>query len=730
MPKLYRGHLDYETYSDLDLSKVGSDRYSRDPSTEVLMAAYALGDEDIEQWDAASGQRMPNKLEDMLLDENCVKFAWNAAFERQITKNVLKIDVPIPHWRDTMVMSLTLSLPGKLEKAGEVVGLPEDQKKIARGKSLMRTFSSPRKPTKNKPYDRVYWWMEPERWDEYLEYNRGDVISERAIYHKLRPYNMSPEEWQLWFIDQHINDRGIPINMAMVDNAHAIYEYVLADRLAEMKEITGLDNPGATPQLLPWLQERGYMFEDCQKGHIQRAYDKVSEHLQNEEPLLLNEWVEGDNGVKLIGKREIETPDLIDLERVLELRLEAAKSSPTKYAALQRAVDRDEGVLRNSFQFAGAGRTWRWAGRIYQPQNLAKPPKYLEEKVEEVAGHLEFLDPWSVDQLYSQPLMVKERRGPMDALATGVRPAAQAPEGMLFADADLNAIENRVLGWMTNCSKILRVFELRRDPYIDFGTYLFNETYEVLWDEYKVQKNGKRRTISKPGVLGCGYQLGPGEKRINHRTGEVEATGLLGYAWNMGIRDFTPEQAQLSVRVFRETFSEVVDFWYAIEREAKRCVRTGEPVDFGLLRFEIKGPFLRMILPSGRALSYCRPRIEDAETPWGEMKPTLTYEGLNDKNQWVRIKTHGGKLTENADQAIARDLLANGMRLAFDAGLDVRIHVHDQLVALVAAEEAEDRLEELQAYMQVRPSWAFAQKGYQDLPLDSAGFTSKMFMKD
>jgi DNA polymerase len=720
MPKLYRAHLDFETYSEINLTDVGSDRYSRDPSTEVLMAAYARGDDDVKHWDAQQSP-MPAELEDIILDECAVKFAWNAPFEMQITQNTLKMPVTIEHWRDTMVMAMSCSLPGSLGKAGEVVGLADDKKKDARGKALIRKFSMPRKPTKSNPNTRLYWYDSWEEWVEFCGYNVTDVVAERAIYHKLRPFDMSKEEWRLWFLDQKINQAGIPINMEMVDNANAIYEYVKEDRINQMREITGLSNPGSTSQLLPWLQARGYQFEDCQKGHISRARDGVKNLLEQGKPLLITQYAEtADDGVTAAGEVEVPAPDVADMHRVLELRLEAAKSSPTKYAALQRAVDRESGVLRNSFQFAGAQRTKRWAGRIYQPQNLAKPEKYLEKFVEEIAYHLEYMSPWAFNQVYAKP---------MDALAAGVRPAAQAPAGLIFADADLNAIENRVLGWLANCPKILRVFEQGRDPYVDFATYLFGGTYDELWAEYK-GGNSKKRTVSKPGVLGCGYQLGPGEKRVNHKTGEVEATGLLGYAWNMGIRDFTEEQAKLSVKVFRETYSEVVDFWYGIERAAKKCILTGDRVDFGLLSFEMKSPFMLMYLPSGRPLYYCRPRIEDQETPWGATKPTITYEGLNDKNQWVRIKTHGGKLTENADQATARDLLASGITLAMEQNIDLRLHVHDQLVALVGKEGAEEQLAILQECMGVNPWWSYARKGFPDLPLDSAGFLSRVFMKD
>lgn len=722
MGKLWRFHLDYETFSELDLKEVGSDRYSRDESTEVLMAAYARADEPVKHWDAQQ-QPMPAELEDALLDDDCVKFAWNAPFEMQITQNTLGIPVRIKSWRDTMMMAMSLSLPGSLGKAGAVVDLPEDKQKNAEGKALMRVFSSPRKPTKRNPDTRVYWWQEPEKWERYCVYNVDDVEAERAIYHKIRRWNPSAEEWQLWFIDQEINQAGIPINMEMVDNANEIFEYIKADRLRQMQEITKLDNPASTTQLLPWMQARGYPFEDCQKGHIVRARESVNQLIASNQPLLITQHgTASEEEVAQIGQQEVPANDASDLERVLELRLEAAKSAPAKYAALQRAADRKAGVIRNTLQFYGAQRTGRWGGRIYQPQNLAKPEKYLEKHIEEVAYHLEYMSPEAMDQVYAKP---------MDALAAGVRPAAQAPEGYLFADADLNAIENRGLGWVANCPKILNVFELKRDPYVDFATHLFpGGTYEEYYAEYKAG-DGRKRTISKPGVLGCGYQLGPGKQIVNYKTGEIEATGLLGYAWNMGIKDFTEEQSALSVKVFRETFEEVPDFWYGIEREVKRAILTGKNVKWGLFEFRLESPFLLIVLPSGRPLYYVRPRIEEVMAPWGEKKPTITYEGLNDKNQWVRISTHGGKLTENVVQAISRDLLAHGIKLAKrDHGLDIRLHVHDQIVALVKEERAAEELEILQDCMGVNPWWSLARDGFPDLPLGSAGFTSKVFMKD
>ena len=254
------------------------------------------------------------------------------------------------------------------------------------------------------------------------------------------------------------------------------------------------------------------------------------------------------------------------------------------------------------------------------------------------------------------------------------------------------------------------------------------ETNAHSWDIVNAGTRSSFVVLTENGPVvahNCGYMLSAGEIRVNRQTGEEEATGLLGYAWDMGIREFTQEQAKLSVDTFRREYSEVKDFWYAIERAAKKCVRTGRPTEINMIRFEMRHPFLCMVLPSGRALHYCRPRLEDVRAPWGDMKETLTYEGQNDKKQWLRLPTHPGKLTENADQAISRDLLGHGMKIAKrEYGIDVRIHVHDQLVGLSKEDEAEETLKNLQEAMGRRPKWAAG------LPLGSAGFISKIFIKD
>jgi DNA polymerase len=717
-------NLDYETFSEVDLTEVGSHNYAIHPSTEILMCAYRINMGPKKQWVPAEGEPCPPELEEAMTDPDVEKWAWNAAFEMTITKNVWKKPVNLRQWRDTMVLGHYCGFPGQLEKAGPALGLPESLCKNPDGSRLMRKFSMMKPSRKKANYgemERTFWWQDAEDWKGYLGYNLDDVEAESQIREILIRHDLPSWEWENWFLDQQINQAGLPINMDMVNNAVRIYDAAFAKGLAEMQEVTGLDNPMSTQQLLPWLNANGYMFEDCKKGHIRQAFDYFKKKPDHWEESFWDYY----------RSNEV-------LRDALSLRLELSRSSIKKFAALQRAVSPD-GNLRNVLQFMGAQRTGRWAGRTFQPQNLPRPDKRFEKGIEVHAANIARLDLEGIELIYDNTF---------DLLASCIRPAAQAPEGYLFIDADLNAIENRVLGWLSGCKKILRVFELGRDPYIDFATYLYDEPYESLWEEYQLG-NGAKRTIAKPGVLGCGYMLGPGKVFEDRQTGEIEATGLLGYAWNMGVRHFTLEQSELSVATFRREFKEVKDYWYAIERAALTCVRERRATSCGHVMFDlvdgkkefdfgdggptltVGGEFLRMKLPSGRYLHYFRPRIQPTKMPWKDdqgktvFKDSLTYEGVNDKKQWVRMSTHPGKLTENADQAISRDLLVHGMKLArWRHKLDIRLHVHDQNLALVRKEQADEALEILRECMEDSPEWAGG------LPLGSAGFTSTVFKKD
>ena len=697
--------LDFETYCEADLRQVGSDVYTRHPSAEILMGAYKLNGSRIAQWDEAQGEEPPRELTEALIDPEVEKWAWNSAFEMNCIRHIWKKPVDVRQWKDSMVLAQLCGFPGQLEKAGPAVGLSADKLKIADGRKLMRIFSSPQKSRRKATMGqmiRTHWYDRLDKWEEYLEYNAGDVVAEFAIKKGLLPYDPGPDEWELWHLDQEINYRGLPINLQMVENASRLYHesYDIGFRL--MQQLTGLANPMSPQQLMPWIKANGYMFDDMLKGHVKQArdyFDKRPDHWDEDQ------WDEyRANG------------DLMD---VLDLRLELSRSSIKKFDALLRATvatgNGHYGLLRFTLQFAGAARTARWAGRLFQAQNLPRPDKKYEKEIEIHAANVAKLDRESIELIYPNTF---------DLLASAIRPAAQAPPGKLFIDADLNAIENRVLGWLSRCDKILSVFADGRDPYVDFATYLYHQNYDKLIAEYKAG-DGSKRTIAKPGVLGCGYMLSAGKVFENRKTGEIEATGLLGYAWDMGVKHFTLKESELSVETFRREFSEVKDYWYGIERAAKRCIRTGERVPFDQIAFDMKGPFLRMELPSGRFLHYYKPRVEKKMAPWGKMKDTITYMGMSENKQWVRLTTHPGKLTENADQAISRDLLAHGMMLAHKRyHLDIRLHVHDQIIALADEDKADVALAQLIECMEEPPVWAH------DCPLGSAGFVSSVFKKD
>ena len=686
-------HHDFETRSVLDIRKVGSSRYARHPTTEPIVLGYAFDDGPVEQWQPDSGVSLPAEVREALLDPAVVKAAWNKPFEAAIWKCCFGIDIPHEQWRDPMVMALFCSLPASLLACGEVMKLPSEYLKKD-GARLLNWFSKPRTPRGGKPAF-VFPHEQPERWQELLEYNRYDVLSERRIFKLLKPFDLPAQEWELWRLDQEINDRGIPVNLAMCRNVIELRDALNARMMEELRQITGLANPNSQQQLLGWLRDRDYPYYDLQKGHVAAALADTSNAL---------------------------------LKRALELRQLLSRTSTKKFDALMSHTDED-GRLRNTMQFSGAARTTRWSGRVFQPQNLlralpgldgltwGKTPlghKFVSGGTQvEVAGLLERLTVSEIDVELDRPI---------EAMAGAVRTVVQAPDGYVFADADFKAIENVCLGWEADDRNILGPFISGRDPYLDFGRFLYQTTYEALEAEYQAGQKAKRQ-ICKPAVLGCGYGLGPGQRWTDDRTGEVEATGLLAYAASMGIH-LTETQAETSVKVWRKAYGDAVKYWYDLERAMKKTIRTGRPSECRYIRFDFRKPFVRMLLPSGSALHYLRPRIEEVMAPWGEPKMSITYEGYDRRHQWVRLSTHPGKVVENATQKIARDLLAGAMLKAASRGLAIVMHVHDELVCVVKEDEADEGLKTLLECMSETPAWA------EGLPVQAAGHLSRWFVKD
>ena len=662
--------IDIESRSRCDLLKQGLYTYARDPSTQVLLFCYALDDGPIHTWRPMT-ETMPPELANMLADTAVSKWAWNATFERELLKHVLKLNIPT--WRDTMVCSMYASLPAALGLAGPALKLPDELTKNPEGKRLIRLFSLP-----NREGGFNDWRSHPDEFNAFDEYCQRDVEAERAIRRRLSKLRVPDSEWRLWELDQRINERGIPVDMEFVRAAKDMAALDKRRLLDDLIRMTGVPNPTTTSAFLAWAKSQGYPFGDLRKDTVTAA---MTTELS---PLL--KWA-------------------------LKTRGLVSKTSTAKFDVIELSVAADERV-HALHQFYGAPRTGRWAGRNVQHQNLPRPTPDIEGHEEEVTDLIKAGD-------YDEVLM---RYGSaVSPIASVIRSAFRAPKGKTFYISDLNAIENRVLGWLAGCDAILDVFRHGRDPYKDFGTRMFHVPYEEI--------TKPQRTMAKPAVLGCGYMLGGGQE-VTNKNGDVVRTGLWGYASSMGVQ-MTKAEAQYSVRVFRESYGEVVEFWEALREAAFAAVASGGVHHVGALAFEGERGLLRMHLPSGRALHYIRPKIElrkrefidDNQKKRIVESPTLCYDGpLPGSNKWGRLTTHPGKLAENATQAVARDVLAVGLMRADAAGFDIILHCHDEIVAEVPLGSAR-RPVDLANVMAAPIKWA---KG---LPLHAEAMETLIYRK-
>lgn len=686
--------LDYETRSPVDLKVHGLDRYSAHADTRVLMVAYRVDNGPLRHAEigARGAAALPAELRDGLLDPNVEKWAFNAQFERVITRRVLRLKTPYTGWRCTMVLGFMLSFTGTLGDMGAQVGLPPDRAKDADGKRLIRLFCGPQKPTKNQPKVWIEPGDRPDDWAKFIEYNKQDVIAEEALRELilpvlLRTHRNMPWEWHLYEIDQRINDRGLPVDAKFARSAMHISDLRKRELAAQLKKLTGLANPNSVPQLLGWLRARGYPFNDLAKDTVKKVLaETVSEEAS----------AQGQDGFILDD----------DAVEALKLRQWASRTSTRKLKTLLDAMDEERGVCRFLYQFGGASRTNRWAGRRVQTQNLARTPKALEsdDNLRLISDAIRDGDSLALELFSAEP---------MEMLVGTVRSVFRTPEGTNFTVCDLSSIESCVIGWLTKCVRLLNVFRQGLDPYKDFAQELYGVTYDAV--------TKAQRTDSKPAVLGAGYRLGGGEL-----TDEGKKTGLWGYAENMGI-NLSREQSHKAVRLFRETYREIPKFWFDVEDAVADCVTTGAERRVSYLRFNMVNDFLVMTLPSGRPIYYHKPRM--VQRKWQDGTPrkklSFTYMGQEQKTgQWVRLENHGGRFTEQSVQGIARDVLAVGIRRAHEAGFDIRGHVHDEIKTLTRERDNQFTVEFLRELMTQEIKWA------PGLPLGAAGWTGPIYKKD
>lgn len=715
-------HVDHETRGVVDLKKVGMDKYFSHPLTEILMTAYAFDDGPVKVWQAHTGP-MPDELVAAYRNPNIIKCAWNAGFERTGLDKKLGIWIPFEEWNDPSVGVLHLSIPGGLDEAGPILGIPPELwKNEERGSKLRKLFTEPRQTKKRKPAtndntlfdisptgeEKVeYVWAtyltHPAEWAEFVEYCRQDVVAERASKKCTDHFPLCEMDQKMWILDQKINHTGIAadrefatkcFNLAVKDKDHFV---------KRLKAITGLENPVSNQQFLPWAQIRNYPYNSLRKEPVGTALTDPDVQLTTE------------------GRE------------ALSILKYAKKTSYTKLEALTTAISDDE-RLRNQFKFMGSSRCGRWAGQNVQLQNMARPIKALGKKgaLEEAFAFIRAEDYDGLQKRFPKDPVI-------EVVTSCIRSSLVAAPGKRLDVCDLNAIENRVLGWVSGEDAILEVFRKGLCPYLDFASFWFNIPYPVLEAAYNDHDPDAefKRQLSKPAVLGCGYRQAGGDWVIDFRTGDRVKSGLWKYAEDMHC-PMTKEQAHEAVYIFRKRFKRVVDFWYNIERAIIRCLRTGSTEWLGPTeliwcqrRKRKDGTYMLIIhLPSGRCLHYINARVEE-RTQTGRdgneyTKDTIIYEGIDSTSQdksWKDIISHGGKFTENIVQAISRDILVHAMLLADDLGLVIVGHCHDEIITENPDTEDALGLEDLTWCMSQVPKWA------PGLPLTAKGFSGYYYKK-
>lgn len=649
------------------------------------MFSYALNDSDVKLWEPHK-ETIHAEFEDAIQNPKIIKVAWNSGFEQKVLHYLLGIDVPTNLFLDPSVWAKHLSMPGGLGQVGEILGLPEDQAKNKDGKRLIQKFCRPAYMGGEETLFGISepsfrdWNTDPEDWNLFGEYCKQDTAAQRTILKILLKHPLPPSEFQNWLLDQKINERGLPVDMKLVAGAIEIAEKEKTRLMKVLKEITGLENPNSRDQLLGWAQKQGYPFSSLEKPMVRMAIEgtKISESCR----------------------------------QVLSLRRESAKTSDSKYQKIFNNVGSD-GWLRNQFNFMGAARTGRWSGREVQVQNMPRPTKEFEKNSDRAVELLRAGDYETIR---------KEFTSVMDVISSGVRAAFRAPDGDKLVVADLSSIEYVVCGWLAGCKRVREVFEKGLDPYVSFGVDLFGTPYEILI------LDKEKRQLSKPGVLGGVFRLGGGED-IVQPNGEILRTGLRGYAYNQLGIDLSLELAHRSIRVFRETHPEIKKMWYEIEDASQKAFKKKKRVECGEhLEFDMKDGTLRMRLPSGRYLHYINPKVQERTFTYDGKpytKDTLMYDGVDIKTKkWSEITTHGGKLTENATQAVARDVMINGVALADRRDMQICGLYHDEAAAVSRVENSLIELKTLIDCMSTAPKWA------PDMLLGAKGFITQYYRKD
>ena len=644
--------IDIETFSDVDISKCGSYKYAESPNFEILLFAYAVDGGEVQVVDLANGEPIPQEILDALTDNSVIKWAFNANFERVCLSRYLSdlgflraAFLSPESWRCTMVWAAYMGLSLSLADVGSVLGLEEQ--KMTEGKSLIRFFCMPCAATKaNSGRTRNLPCHAPDKWAMFKAYNKRDVEVEMAIQHRLAKFPVPDFLWDEYHLDQEINDRGIRIDMELVDNAIAVDARSHEELTGRMKRLTGLDNPNSVQQMKGWLSQHGMETDSLDKK-------AVLELLKNAPP---------------------------ELSEALSLRQQLAKSSVRKYIAMKNVTSADHRA-RGTFRFYGANRTGRFSSKNIQLQNL--PQNHLAD-IEYARALVRQSDFESLNILYdSVP----------DVLSQLIRTAFIPKEGRKFIVADFSAIEARVLSWLAKEQWRMDVFANDGDIYCATAGRMFH------CNVVKHGENGHLRQKGKQAELACGY---------GGSVGALKAFGAL----ESGMKE---DELKPLVDAWRTANPNIVDFWWAVNRAAKDCIKERSKTVTHGIQFICQSGMMFIELPSGRRLAYAKPRI--GENKFGG--ESITYMGLNTAKKWERIESYGSKLVENITQAISRDILCYAMQTL--KHMDIVAHVHDEII--IECEECAS-LSTVCEQMARTPPWA------EGLRLRADGFECEFYQKD
>lgn len=655
--------IDLETYSDVDISKCGAYKYAESDNFEILLFGVSLDGGAVQVFDLSCGDTIPDDILVALSDDTVTKWAFNANFERICLSNWLRKHHPahfkgysIPEdpaskyldpasWKCTMIWSAYMGLPLSLEGVGAVLKL-QDQK-MKEGKDLIKYFCCPCKPTKvNGSRTRNLPEHAPDKWETFKTYNKRDVDVEMTIKQRLSKFPVPDFVWDEYHLDQEINDRGIMLDMDVVENAIAFDEKSKSELMISMQNITNLDNPNSVVQMKQWLSDHGIEAESLGKKDVAAM-------------------IKNTDGT---------------VATALKLRLQLAKSSVKKYQAMQNAVCKD-GRAHGMFQFYGANRSGRWAGRLIQLQNL--PQNHMNDLAE--ARELVRIGDYDTLELLYDDIP--------DTLSQLIRTAFIARPGYKFVVSDYSAIEARVLAYLAGETWRSKVFAEGKDIYCASASQMFGVPVE------KHGINSHLRQKGKIAELALGYG------------GSVGALISMG-ALDMGL---TEDELQPLVDSWRASNPNITAFWWSVDNAVKTTIKMNIPTEVNGIKFLYRSGMLFIKLPSGRTLSYVKPRI--GENRFGG--ESVTYEGIGSTKKWERIESYGPKFVENIVQAISRDILMHAIRTL--SHCLIVGHVHDELIIECSQDVS---LQSICDQMGRTPDWISG------LLLRADGYETEFYKKD